>query len=439
MTTEVEQAWSDWSTKDQTRQGSRKLIPFLEGEGRTFLSKQFRTTPPYLFLVDFSVEEFLLLDLANTGDQQLDMEFPPLLDKAAVAKNYALLFALVKAYGKHGACCTFPAKTAPRQILEVMQLSLSEQGIATCFVPQVDYNEMIRHGMIPCPVFNAVEDDQFRHVVRYSREGFSDKEIAYWTGVLDTYNYLCKISLWSFVTLDYIEERLKEGNSYVATFLYPDLLYKSMRPKTEMKMFRTPVSHSYSSGEGMERLLQQRKLPVTRYAKGMGKGQFYEDRPVDICGYFYYQEEESKIFLAYRKSFTAFNKTDAAMKLVRKGDFPELAVTLRKLSFDRLHSVAMDHIKGNLPADLRFDADSAWELLLREGKIDYEYVQNSKKKVYLDCGLYAYEDEFDQSLCNAAAQLGYDLVVLTHMVGSYQVVREVLDTRADSMRHLWFP
>ena len=105
------------------------------------------------------------------------------------------------------------------------------------------------------------------------------------------------------------------------------------------------------------------------------------------------------------KSFTAFNKTDAAMKLLKKGGFPDLAVALRtsigpstgeadKLSFDRLYAVAMDHIKGNLPQDLRFNVDSAWELLLYEGKIGYEYVQNSTKKVYLDCGLYACEDIF---------------------------------------------
>lgn len=93
------------------------------------------------------------------------------------------------------------------------------------------------------------------------------------------------------------------------------------------------------------------------------------------------------------------------MKLLKKGEFPDLAVALRtsigpstreadKLSFDRLHAVAVDHIKGNLPRDLRFNIDSAWKLFLYEGKIGYEYVQNSTKKAYLDCGLYAYEDTF---------------------------------------------
>lgn len=47
---------------------------------------------------------------------------------------------------------------------------------------------------------------------------------------------------------------------------------------------------------------------------------------------------------------------------------------------------------------------------------------------YLD--LYAREDDWDQILCVGAAQAGFDIVVLTSMVGMFQVVTEVLDTRS---------
>lgn len=53
-------------------------------------------------------------------------------------------------------------------------------------------------------------------------------------------------------------------------------------------------------------------------------------------------------------------------------------------------------------------------------------------------GMYAAEDELDQPLCQAAQYLGYDIIILTNMIGSHQVVTEVLDTRDDSYSHLWF-
>ena len=45
-------------------------------------------------------------------------------------------------------------------------------------------------------------------------------------------------------------------------------------------------------------------------------------------------------------------------------------------------------------------------------------------------GLYAFEDKLDQPLCIAAREQGLDVVILTHMVGRFQVVTEVLDTRS---------
>ena len=44
-------------------------------------------------------------------------------------------------------------------------------------------------------------------------------------------------------------------------------------------------------------------------------------------------------------------------------------------------------------------------------------------------GLMSIEDEYDQPLCKLALSLGIDLIVLTHMIGSHQIVSEVLDTR----------
>jgi hypothetical protein len=52
--------------------------------------------------------------------------------------------------------------------------------------------------------------------------------------------------------------------------------------------------------------------------------------------------------------------------------------------------------------------------------------------------LYAKEDAFDQPICREASKKGIDLVIFTHMAGSFQVVTEVLDTkpREDTFRSL---
>ncbi len=52
--------------------------------------------------------------------------------------------------------------------------------------------------------------------------------------------------------------------------------------------------------------------------------------------------------------------------------------------------------------------------------------------------LYAIEDSLDTEICKAAAVKGIDIVIFTHMTGSYQVVSELVDTRErlSSFEHL---
>jgi hypothetical protein len=55
-------------------------------------------------------------------------------------------------------------------------------------------------------------------------------------------------------------------------------------------------------------------------------------------------------------------------------------------------------------------------------------------------GLYAQEDNFDQPLCILGKEIGYDIIILTRMVGAKQIVIEVLDTRSreESLQNLIF-
>lgn len=47
-------------------------------------------------------------------------------------------------------------------------------------------------------------------------------------------------------------------------FVFQDMLYSSQRPKTDLSLFQTPVSHIYSS----LRKVPEKRLAVTRYAQG---------------------------------------------------------------------------------------------------------------------------------------------------------------------------
>lgn len=58
-----------------------------------------------------------------------------------------------------------------------------------------------------------------------------------------------------------------------------------------------------------------------------------------------------------------------------------------------------------------------------------QYEKHLKIYVGREIGMYAAEDIFDQKICTLARARSIDVVRLTHMIGSNQVVHEILDTR----------
>ena len=444
-----------FAKNEKRRAISRKFLPFLREEGpdRDYLLEKFAQFQLTILHFDFTADEFTLLESEKYGS---------ILLQALSKQKFELAYAIGKTTGKYGICCRFENETTPREILEELNHQLEGRNIATCFVQKADLKEMLHYGLIPCPYVSDVTkltDGNTLLALEYYRQGLSEEEIEYWIGVEDSYDYLCKVGFWSLVTKSYCEEAAKVGNSYPSLFHFPELLYHgdsfvervgedgmvslvaipaSQRPKTDMSLFQTPVSHKYSSVSQ----IPAKKISVTRYASGMSKGLFYGDRPIGICGYFYYAEPESATFLSYENPFIAFNKTAAAEKLLKMQDDDELRETLLSLSFNQntpLRDLILQHIDGILPEDLKFTVKEAEDLLGYDDGVDDDLFR-SPTKVYLGkkMGLYAYEDGLDQPLCIAAAKLGYDIVILTHMVGSHQVVTEVLDTRDDSLKNLWF-
>jgi len=240
---------------------------------------------------------------------------------------------------------------------------------------------------------------------------------------------------WKYSPIDvHHKNAIQKCDSYYLMYVAPFLLYNiSKRPINNMLMYRSPDSHTLSTITSEWSL-----IPVTRYAAGMSKGLYYETTCDNFCGTFYYKEPESTTYLAYQKSFTAFNKTDAYLKLGGTEDIKTFFGT----SFG--HEVTMKmiryHIDGIIPADLMMTKGEIQSIIndLAAGNGNTDDEPGTQKIYATDLQLYAEEDGLDQPLCILARDQGYDIVVLTNMVGSHQVVTEVLDTRSrvDSYRSL---
>lgn len=270
---------------------------------------------------------------------------------------------------------------------------------------------------------------------------------------------------WYYSTLDeHKRNGIHMAVSLPLMYLAPHLVYNgSKRPKTEMDIFRSPLSNVVNRNEiidGKVNILGEvwNCIPVTRYGAGMSRGMYYgeEEKNGDIeeeyCGTFYYYEPESTTFLAYMTSRTYFNKSSAVIKLGEEfgkdyyiGDIDE--------------DVLM-HTRGDLPADLMMTPLQYSKYMAdRVGKDNYytetvmpenmmmtsmeysQYLSNlySRDKAeklsqiphYIanKVDLYAAEDKYDQVLCEAARDNGIQIVTLTNVVGSTKTVTEILDTR----------
>lgn len=222
---------------------------------------------------------------------------------------------------------------------------------------------------------------------------------------------------WEFSPIGIIRDNaIANADGLRLRFMAPDLVYKSGRPRTDMSTFRNANSNVVKKDEIKQGVWREWKIvPITRYAAGMSRSLFYDDSKDarQWCGTFYYYEEESTTYLAYKKELRSFNKTTATEDLLDMLPNSPLAVEARKIlrRLDRYHPEVRRHISGELPRDLRYTTASGIS--------------------YYDGGvIYAAEDKLDQILCKLAAEAGYDIVILEALAGSFQVVAEVLDVRS---------
>lgn len=256
--------------------------------------------------------------------------------------------------------------------------------------------------------------------------GMSVLDIKFWhlVDVEEEIDEMIRQERWRYRPLEVQKKRAIETGSSIPLYLYaPELIYTgSKRPKTEMNLFRTPLSRTIKRRAVIDgQVFLDGELwnvvPVARYAAGMSRGLYFGERKKNVCGTFYYMEPESTTFLAYKTALTSFNKTTACLSL--GVDVSESEEFIKE---------SMKHAEGKYPQDLMMTPREAQRHSLDNHSL--EGVSNNKHYVGMWLGMYALEDPLDQPLCIAARDAEYDIVILESMVGRFQVVTEVLDTRS---------
>lgn len=260
---------------------------------------------------------------------------------------------------------------------------------------------------------------------------------------------------------------LSNSGSIGLKLFAPELLYhKSKRPINSMDMFRRPDSYRINKRDVVNNKIKLDRvwnvIPVTRYAAGMSRGLFYGEAQTEFCGTFYYKEIESKTLLAFNTSYSSFNKYtmfDELMEYMEdlepgiqeriiNSDFYNLSgeerlfrqgFVFKRSNFHRPTVRRLDkYVEGNLPRDLMLTPMETYPYITTDQRTVIKLLPDKKYYAGSLLGLYAVEDRFDQALCILGKKLGFDILILENMVGSFQVVTEILDTRSreDSFKSL---
>jgi hypothetical protein len=268
---------------------------------------------------------------------------------------------------------------------------------------------------------------RFWHGVRYIKP-----IIHYWT-------------YFSANTLDQHAQESPESFPMIINGYFNKVFQESRRAKTQMQMFRTIDSKTINNIPE-----PQQMIPVTRYAQGMKKGLFFSALSKKTwCGTFYYQEPESRVFLQYKKKLVAKDKREAAEMLgirsteqINENVFEKaLRIALSKKETASLMFTPREFIDFVKKHDIQDHTTARFNYMINGPPERLMKIQIDRKYY---CGrllrFYALQDFLDQPICTAAFEQGYDIVVFTHMVGSRQIVTEVLDVRSreDSFANLHF-
>lgn len=221
------------------------------------------------------------------------------------------------------------------------------------------------------------------------------------------------------------------------------LLYKSHRPKTDMKLFQNPNYKTYRKEcvYGDQVLIETEivdVIPVTRYAESKAKGLYFRTAPRMYTGTFYYLEPDSTTLLVYNPSKTVVyrNKYQAVC---------ELCPEAKDVEFKSPYKIQFLEGTSTLPNDLMMTPKelckfvdennlNSIEILFRHGNRRWlEKVPDEKRYVGKHLELYASEDCWDKILYKVGKEKGIETFIFEEMVGGRQIVKEVFDLRDRNM------
>ena len=237
-------------------------------------------------------------------------------------------------------------------------------------------------------------------------------------------------------------------------FLAPDTLYpRSRRLRVDMTKFKP----NYITKEDFqERLRNPDFITVARYTNQQGGGLYHnsEYNP-KYCGTFYYIEPDSDtlLYLPEEERMTARNKTALMDQMIERlrgmvpWSYPPFT------TFNAHKEVSEDYtplyqLLDQYP-DGKLTLAQFWDVLhgplrpqlsaLASVSPYFTFLAEEKRPaddysvpyyIFADIlSLYAAEDDLDQALCVVLSKLRAQGAILTHMVGRFQIVGEVLDAR----------
>ena len=285
----------------------------------------------------------------------------------------------------------------------------------------------------------------------------------------------CRI--WCLRTMNFhIKNALTKGNMIPIQLYAPNLLYDSKRIKTDMSMFRLPISTA-GNYDGIH---------VTRYAPSVNDGLY--NTGIHDYGTFYYHEPQSTTKLSFNTKRNFKNKYEAYIKLKSEiqSDEPESReiknfiesddivskyyrdeldikddllytpqeiihfveennITPLQYPFDAVfpdYEKRKLYVKTFFYSSIRYDSngneDQNYEdqnsedgdfMLYRFFTYDKDVISDVKRYVGVWLGFYAAEDIFDKYLTKFGRILGIDLIIFDKMIGFNGFTTEILDTR----------
>ena len=311
-------------------------------------------------------------------------------------------------------------------------------------------DDLIKIGFLPTYIADTTashDQDSTWALIDYYIEKFKPETINFWfkrTAGIEALIGETKKGWYFYANIKgWKDFASKTSTSFPLLMYAPDQVYKSKRPRTDMLMFRQATSAIYNQVQdsGDYKIIigdnfKLKGLPVTRYAGGMSKGLYYSQETEEkFCGTFYYLEPESTTYLTFNSFLIFKNKYEAAKSLIGDEDnefaepiidryynqpdkFPHLDLMMTPSEYSDVHRIRLIEF-----SDAR---DKEYISKLSEHAVK---AGNRKHYVGKHLHLYALEDDYDQIICQAAREEGYDVIILTHMVGSFQLVTEILDTR----------